>query len=182
MSFRRRVLTAMAAALLALAGLAPAQAVASASEAASAQAPSYCVIVVGKAPPGEPSPIRSRACGNDYATVQRQAGAQQTVLLMEWFWNANNQPPLLTRIHGDYGDCDSAGYRIIVKDDWANNISGFNAESHCNVVTGFNWPSTVDWSGDEQTWANYSVCACLSQGWVGSFMNDRIEAFWIRRG
>ncbi|MEU7863216.1 hypothetical protein [Nonomuraea sp. NPDC049141] len=181
MTRTRRFLTMLATAALLLTALAtPTQAISS-LKAAAAPA-KHCVIVVGKAPPGQPSPIRSSACSADYATAQREAGATATVLLMEWFWNANNSPPNLTHIHGDYGDCDSAGYRIIVKDDWANNISGFNSYSHCNVVTGFNWPSTVDWSGDEQTWSNYSVCSCLLQGWVGSFMNDRIEAFWIRRG
>ncbi|MGW4640637.1 hypothetical protein ACWEN6_19030 [Sphaerisporangium sp. NPDC004334] len=143
----------------------------------------HCVVVVGKAPPGQVSPVRSSSCAADEATARRQAGASDSsVLLMEWFWNANNQPPDLTRVLGDYGECDSAGYRIIVKDDWANNISGFNSYSHCNVVTGFNWPSTLDWSGDEQTWSLHAPCGCVLQGWVGSFMNDRIEAFWIRKG
>ncbi|MEV0597021.1 hypothetical protein [Nonomuraea cavernae] len=177
----RQLLSMLAAAVLLLSALAaPAQSASSPGVVASPA--QHCVIVLGKAPPGQPSPVRSSSCADDYATAQREAGAASSVLLMEWFWNANNQPPKLTRVLGDYGYCDSAGYRIIVKDDWANNISGFNSYSNCNVVTGFNWPSTVDWSGDEQTWSLQAPCGCVLQGWVGSFMNDRIEAFWIRKG
>ncbi|RZS43046.1 hypothetical protein EV193_10222 [Herbihabitans rhizosphaerae] len=152
--------------------------------AASAMKPStgsgaYCVVVVGKAPADQTSPILSRTCSDDMSVATRQAGIAGETLLMEWFWNANNNPPKLTRIHGNYGGCDAVGYRINIYDDWANNVSGFNSLNGCNVVTGYDLALA---QGDNQTWSAYKACNCLLQGWVGSKMNDRIESFRIRHG
>ncbi|MGP3933592.1 hypothetical protein [Nonomuraea sp. KM88] len=170
------LLSALAAAVLLLAASAAPAAATAETPAPSGQ---YCVMVIGKAPPGKASPVRSHECADDYATASRKAGASDTVLLMEWFWNANNSPSNLTRIHGDYGNCDADGYHINILDHWANNISGFNSYSRCNVVTGYNFTL---WEGDRQTWSMNKPCQCLLQGWVGSYMNDRIESFWIRQG
>jgi hypothetical protein len=143
------------------------------------KADEYCVVVLGKSENGGMSPVRSHTCSKDPADKSLTKAAAGEVLLMEWFWNANNNPPKLTRIHGDSGPCDSAGYKINVLYGWTNQISGFNTFSNCNVATGYD-----DYfaNGERQTWSNYSGCGCLLQGWVGSYMNDRINSFWIRKG
>jgi hypothetical protein len=127
---------------------------------------------------------RSTTCSDNPNSRSLKAAAARTVLLMEWFDNANNRPPSLTRIHGDAGDCDRAGYRIRIQwpdsaNLWNNRISGFNAYSWCNVVTGYD----LIYTGDRQTWnGTQNLCGCVLVGWVGRRMNDRISSFWIRRG
>jgi hypothetical protein len=155
------------------------------AQAASPQPQRTCVIVVGKAPMGNHSPVRSKTCSTDPDARSLKAAAARTVLLMEWLENANNRPPSLTRIHGDDGDCDSAGYRMRVRKTghptfWDNRISGFNSYSWCNVVTGYD---LITFKGDRETWNGTSnLCGCVLVGWVGHRMNDRISSFWIRRG
>ncbi|REE99389.1 hypothetical protein [Thermomonospora umbrina] len=174
--------TKKAAALL-LAVLAVFAGMGTAATAETASAGRYCVMVVDKAADGKTSPVRSRACADDMSTATRRAGvvegAAASTLLMEWFWNANNNPPKLVRIYGNYGPCDSAGYRINIYDDWANQISGFNSLNECNDVTGYDLSLL---QGDHERWIQHNPCACTLQGWIGPFMNDRIESFHIRRG
>ncbi|KUH37985.1 MULTISPECIES: hypothetical protein [Streptomyces] len=139
----------------------------------------YCVMVVDKAPDGGMSPVRSTTCSADPASKSLTRAAANTVLLMEWFEHANNKPSSLTRVHGEAGDCDGDGYRLRATGFWANRISGFNAYSKCNVATGYD---LVNLSGDRETWRMDKPCKCLLQGWVGAYMNDRVESFWIRQG
>ena len=101
-------------------------------------------------------------------------------LLMEWFENADNSPPSLTRIVADAGPCDLDGYRLRTDGgwiNWDNMISGFNAYNDCEVATGYDLRNL---SGDRDTWSQNDPCSCLLVPWLGSFMNDRIESFWIR--
>ncbi|GGU65405.1 hypothetical protein [Streptomyces lavendofoliae] len=154
-------------------------AVAAGGGAPDAPAEQYCVIVVGKAVKGELSPVRSKTCGSSPVSKSLVKASANTVLLMEWFEHANNSPSSLTRVHGEAGDCDADGYRLRATGFWANRISGFNAYSKCNVATGYD---LVNLSGDRQTWRMDKPCKCLLQGWVGAYMNDRIESFWIRQG
>ncbi|POM24264.1 hypothetical protein BTM25_28920 [Actinomadura rubteroloni] len=148
---------------------------------ANDQSGRYCVMVVGKAAPGKASPVLSHKCADDMATATRRAGmtesAASDTLLMEWFWNANNNPPKLTRVLGKYGPCDAQGYVINVYDDWTNQISGFNSYNDCNHVAGYDLSLQ---QGDYDIWEQHNPCGCTLQGWVGSFMNDRIESFRIR--
>lgn len=137
----------------------------------------YCVIVVGKAPKGEMSPVRSTTCDNDRdAPALKKAAASQT-LLMTWFSDIYESGEF-TYVYGDYGGCDSEGYKVSTSWYWGNRISSFLSDNYCNVATGYDYKI----SGDNQTWSEHQPCACLTVDWVGSFMNDRIESFWIRNG
>ncbi|MEV4220206.1 MULTISPECIES: hypothetical protein [unclassified Nonomuraea] len=141
----------------------------------------YCNIVVGKAPKGELSPILSRSCGTDPEAARTDVSIQARTLLMEWNEHAFNDPPTTVgRIYGDYGPCDSDGYRVRAEGFWANRISGFVTWNRCSVATGYD---LVNVSGDQQTWnGTANACECVDVGFVGYYMNDRIESFWIRRG
>ncbi|MES4904829.1 MULTISPECIES: hypothetical protein [unclassified Streptomyces] len=132
----------------------------------------HCVIVVGKAPKGKMSPIEAKACGDSRSAAMKALGtkAAARTLLMDWFEHANNQPNSATSVYGSAGNCDSDGYRLRAEGFWANRISGFASYSNCNVVTGYDLANV---SGDRATWG-------WNTPWVGSFMNDRIESFWIR--
>lgn len=176
----RKSVPAMLAATAAFAGVVAAAPIASAGADTNGKAADeYCVVVIGKAAKGAMSPVRSETCSTDPNAKSLTKAASGEVLLMEWFWNADNRPSKLTRIHGDDGPCDSAGYRMNVLYGWTNQISGFNSYSSCNVATGYDDYLT---SGAHQTWSMHKPCNCLLQGWVGSYMNDRINSFWIRRG
>ncbi|WP_228979934.1 hypothetical protein [Streptomyces sp. DH12] len=170
---------ALAVAVAAAVALPGGSAAAAAGSAAPPPADRYSVTVVGKAPDGGMSPVRSTTCSDDPRSRTLARAAAGTVLLMEWFEHAHNKPSSLTRVHGEAGDCDGDGYRLRATGFWANRISGFNAYSKCNVATGYD---LVNLSGDRQTWRMDKPCKCLLQGWVGSYMNDRIESFWIRQG
>jgi hypothetical protein len=166
---------------LAVTILAALSAVAAIPAAAGAAAPASeqpaCAIVIGKAAPGKLSPVRDRVCGTK-ASVSKAVKAD--TLLMEWFENADNSPSSLTRILGDAGPCDLDGYRLRTDGgwlDWDNMISGFNAYNDCEVATGYDLRNL---SGDRGTWSENDPCSCLLVPWVGSYMNDRIESFWIR--
>jgi hypothetical protein len=137
----------------------------------------YCVIVVGKAPKGEISPVRSTNCDIDRdAPTLKRAAAGQT-LLMTWFSDIY-QSGEFTYVYGDYGGCDAEGYKVSTSWYWGNRISSFLSDNYCNVATGYDYKI----AGDHQTWSEHQPCACLTVDWVGSFMNDRIESFWIRKG
>jgi hypothetical protein len=140
----------------------------------------YCTIVVGKAPRGELSPTLSRTCSTDPAASLADIGMQAT-LLMEWNEHAYNNPPTTVgRVYGDYGPCDPDGYRIRAEGFWANRISAFNTWNSCSVATGYD---LYNLSGDRQTWdGTANACECVDVDWVGGYMNDRIESFWIRQG
>ncbi|WP_394828401.1 hypothetical protein [Pendulispora albinea] len=149
------------------------------SDSSEAVTPSkICTVLIGKAAPGEQSPILSKSCNTDTDATLLSATGKPPVLLMEWFEHANNNPPSLTRIVAA-DECDADGYRLRATGFWANRISGFNSYNECNVVTGYD---LVNLSGDRQTWSDHKPCACVLVPWVGSFMNDRIESFWIRKG
>lgn len=140
----------------------------------------YCAIEVDKAPEGEFSPIRSQTCSDDPNAAALTRIAASETLLMEWFWNAWNDPPYLTRVYGSYGGCDRSGYKIRPNVHWYNEISGFDSWNGCNVVTAYDH---YNFTGDQQTWARGYVCECIPSrdtGWIGPYMNDRIESFWIR--
>jgi hypothetical protein len=150
---------------------------AAAGAATSASGQPACAIVIGKAAPGKMSPVRDRICGTK-ASVSKATKSE--TLLMEWFENADNSPPSLTRITGTSGPCDRDGYRLRTDGgwiNWDNEISGFNAYNDCEVATGYDLRNL---SGDRQTWSENDPCSCLLVPWVGGFMNDRIESFWIR--
>lgn len=138
-----------------------------------------CVIILGRAAPGQVASIRSQACQREDNFPAVATAAQRKVLLMEWFENANNRPPSLTRVYGEDGQCDGDGYRIRVHGGWDGIISGFNSYNNCNIATGYD---TYNISGDRQTWELHKPCNCLLVDWVGDYMNDRISSFWIRSG
>jgi len=137
-----------------------------------------CVIVVSKAARGELSRVLSKTCSTDPNAASLSSAAGTKVLLMEWLENANNDPPGLTRVYGYDGECDADGYRLRVGFPWFIMISGFVAYSRCNVVTAY---SQQNISGDRQTWSGKGLpCECVSARWVGPYMNDRIQSWWIR--
>jgi hypothetical protein len=138
--------------------------------------PRVCTTVVGKAPTGAFSPVRSTTCVDDGSAPV----VASSTLLMEWWQNANNRPTAtINRIYGDAGPCDGDGYRVRVEWPWSFLLSGFNTWNSCSIATGYDLPNL---SGDRQTWnGSANPCVCVSVGYVGDFMNDRIESFWIRR-
>lgn len=135
-----------------------------------------CVIVVGKAPAGRASPVLAKACGRARNAAALRNAAVHATLLMEWFEHARNKPSSLTRVYGDSGPCDRDGYRVRADGFWANRISGFTTWNGCNIATAYNLANA---SGERRTWtAHWNISA----RWVGTRMNDRIEAFWLRHG
>ncbi|MBR7835019.1 hypothetical protein KDL01_17220 [Actinospica durhamensis] len=136
-----------------------------------------CDMVVGKAPAGQPSPVVSKTCYRTTDASARKLAADE-VLLMEWYRNANNEPPDITRVYADDGPCDSSGYRITVDADWQNSISGFDTfDEYCDQVTGY---ANTDETGDSQYWDGRSnPCQCVVVGYVGDRMNDRINSWRV---
>jgi len=140
---------------------------------------SACTVVVGKAPEGEMSPVRSRICDTDPASPRLRPAAEDT-LLMELNDNVDNNPPSVTRIYGEGGPCDFIGYSFAITGYWANRVSAFNTWNDCNFVTAYDLP---DLTGDRERWSGETnPCVCVSVDWVGPFINDRIEAFQIWNG
>lgn len=157
--------------------------IATTAEAAAPKADRYCVIVVGKAPKGKLSPVRSRDCSATRSARPLKAAAAGETLLIEWYDHVNNRPSSFTRVYGESGPCDRDGYRLRAWAPpigyWGNKISGFNTWNSCSVVTGYD---LVNISGDRQTWdGRRNPCVCVDVPWVGHRMNDRIESFWLRR-
>ncbi|MFF0341608.1 hypothetical protein [Kribbella sp. NPDC004875] len=150
---------------------------ATAADSQGGKSAKYCVVTVGKSVDGGYSPVKSESCSDDPNASAFKAAAAPDVLLMEWFWNAYNSPPKLTRIISDEGECDSSGYRLRPNLIWDNEISGFYTYSHCHKVTLYDGYSS---NGDSAYW--YSA---VSDGpdvdWVGPYMNDRTSSIWIRR-
>ena len=176
---RARRSVAMVASVLVVVGIST-----SAAAAAGAHEPPgwdgrFCVVEVGKSVDGGFSPVKSETCSDDPTSAAFTAADRPDVLLMEWFWNAYNSPPNITRIivSGEDGPCDSSGYRIRPNIIWDNEISGFYTYGQCHSVTAYDGYSS---DGDSAYWYN-----ATSDGpdvdYVGAFMNDRISSFWIRR-
>jgi hypothetical protein len=167
-------------ALSALTNPATAEAKPVAADAASSRS-ATCAVLLGKSEQGKTSPVVSQTCSSDPNAPQLQAVAATDTLLLEAFQNANNNPAATVyRYYGQYGPCDSAGYKWNVPVGWLGVFSGFDTSNDCNVVTGYSsWYET----DDNQTWDGSSnVCGCVVVGWVGDFMNDRISSWWARRG
>jgi hypothetical protein len=173
-TWARRPLAALAAALLVTA--------ASAGAAAADRAPTsggeFCVVEVGKSVDGGFSPVKSQSCSDDPASPAFKAAGAPDVLLMEWFWNAYNSPPKLTRIivSAADGPCDSSGYRLRPNIIWDNAISGFYTYSNCHRVTVYDGYSS---DGDSAYWFDGTGDG-PNVGYVGAHMNDRTSSLWIR--
>ncbi|MEV4888494.1 hypothetical protein AB0K48_03760 [Nonomuraea sp. NPDC055795] len=168
----RRLLAVIASALL-ITGLTT-----GAATAAGAHDGKFCVVEVGKSVDGGFSPVKSETCSDDPASPAFTAAAAPDVLLMEWFWNAYNNPPDITRIivSAEDGPCDSSGYRLRPNLIWDNEISGFYTYSNCRSVTihdGYNL------NGDGQYWFDGTGDG-PNVGYVGDRMNDRTSSLWIR--
>ncbi|MFI2485648.1 hypothetical protein ACH47X_02005 [Promicromonospora kroppenstedtii] len=154
----------------------------STAAAAAAQEPGkgrFCVVEIEKAADGGNSPVKSQTCSDDPTSAAFVAADRPDVLLMEWFWNAYNSPPHITRIivSGEDGPCDSSGYRLGTNIIWDNEISGFYTYGQCHEVTAYDGYSQ---DGDSAYWFS-SVSDGPDVDYVGAFMNDRISSFWIRR-
>lgn len=74
------------------------------------------------------------------------------------------------------GRCDSSGYRLRPNLIWDNEISGFNAFSHCRKVTLYDG---YDRDGDSAYFYN-ATSDGPKVGYVGAHMNDRTSSLWIR--
>ncbi|MBB5076370.1 hypothetical protein [Nonomuraea endophytica] len=138
----------------------------------------FCVVEVGKSVGGRFSPVKSQTCGDDPTSSAFTAAAAPDVLLMEWFWNAHNNPPEITRIivSAEEGPCDSSGYRLRPNLIWDNEISGFYTYSDCREVTIYDGYRL---NGDSQYWYD-GVGNGPNVGYVGDRMNDRTSSLWIR--
>ncbi|MGW6008417.1 hypothetical protein [Streptomyces sp. NPDC055210] len=138
----------------------------------------FCVVEVGKSVDGGFSPVKSQTCSNDPNSSAFTAAAAPDVLLMEWFWNAYNSPPNLTRIivSTEEGPCDSSGYRLKPNLIWDNEISGFYTYSNCHRVTIYDGYNR---DGDSQYWYDGTGDG-PNVGYVGARMNDRTSSLWIR--
>jgi hypothetical protein len=138
----------------------------------------FCVVEVGKSVDGGFSPVKSETCSDDPTSSAFRAAGPPDVLLMEWFWNANNNPRNLTRIiaSAEDGPCDSSGYRLRPNLIWDNEISGFYAYSNCHAVTIYDGYNR---DGDSQYWYDGTGDG-PNVGYVGARMNDRTSSLWIR--
>ncbi|ADB33081.1 hypothetical protein Kfla_4032 [Kribbella flavida DSM 17836] len=172
----RRLPATIASALLVTATLTGGATAAGAHE--GKQAGRFCVVEVGKSVDGGFSPVKSQTCSDDPASSVFRAAAAPDVLLMEWFWNAYNNPPKITRIivSASDGPCDSSGYRLRPNLIWDNEISGFNAYSQCHRVTLYDGYSS---NGDSAYWFDGTHDG-PKVGYVGAHMNDRTSSIWIR--
>ncbi|MEU9337987.1 hypothetical protein AB0D49_33315 [Streptomyces sp. NPDC048290] len=167
-----RLLAVMAPALL-IAGMSTGAATAAGAPEGEPGA-KYCVIEVGRSVGGGMSPVKSQTCSDD--PDSRAFTAAADVLLMEWFWNAYNNPSNLTRVIGSDGPCDASGYRLKPNLIWDNEISGFNTYSGCHQVTLYDGYS---WDGDSSYWYDGTHDG-PDAGYVGAHMNDRTSSLWIR--
>jgi hypothetical protein len=125
--------------------------------------------------------VLSQTCAGDPNAPQLQAAAASSTLLLEGYINANNQPAdWIYRLYGNAGPCDASAYRYTVDPGWENTLSGFHGENDCNIVTAY---AGFHEDGDRQTWNGAAnACGCVIVGWVGPFMNDRLNSFWLRHG
>lgn len=138
----------------------------------------YCVVEVGKSVGGGFSPVKSQTCSNDPNSSAFRAAAAPKILLMEWFWNAHNNPGDVTRIVVSDADqrCDSSGYRLRPNLIWDNEISGFYTYSYCREVTIYDG---YDRDGDSKYWYDGTGDG-PNVPYVGDWMNDRTSSLWIR--
>ncbi|MFI6298956.1 hypothetical protein ACIBEJ_45720 [Nonomuraea sp. NPDC050790] len=138
----------------------------------------FCVVEVGKSVDGGFSPVKSETCSDSPNSAAFRAAGAPDVLLMEWFWNAYNNPPDITRIivSAEEGPCDSSGYRLRPNLIWDNEISGFYTYSNCRSVTIYDGYRQ---NGDSSYWFDGRGDG-PNVGYVGDYMNDRTSSLWIR--
>lgn len=70
-------------------------------------------------------------------------------------------------IYGDYGTCDSGGYRISPTYWWQTNLSSVGRYERCNTGR------FVNRSG------SYSATYALPAAWLGPTLNDNVGRIWV---
>jgi hypothetical protein len=141
----------------------------------------HCVVVVGKAPTdGGVSPELYRKCANTAAKARAQlaspqAQAQtngkaiQATALMIWYsddqYRGNS-----TTVYGDFGTCDSSGYRLRPDNYWSTNISSARGIGSCTAATFHNRASTV------------ARAFWLPVANLGTALNDNVGIIDVYRG
>ncbi|GGM57252.1 hypothetical protein GCM10012275_30440 [Longimycelium tulufanense] len=120
----------------------------------SSDGDTYCDVVYGRAPaPEADSPLLFRTCAGSEAESkarvmawfgrQRAAGLApgDPVTMMYWYEHINYNRDArgdMTRIWGNDGPCDSAGYRVEPNSEWAGKLSSILGDSGCTEMTIYN--------------------------------------------
>jgi hypothetical protein len=129
-----------------------------------------CQIILAKLQSGEQT---SRVLSSQCAQGNQQLLAPQaSALLMTWYKDINYNGAS-TRIYGNSGPCDSAGYGIpnlgAYGSSWNDSVSSFKVWNNCYYTRAY---TNINYGGTCKRYHN-------NVSWVGSTMNDKISSFWV---
>jgi len=140
----------------------------------------YCATLVDRAPSADAdSPVLSRACSNvsqddarrhlvrPGARTAAETGVAARTLLMIWYEHAGFQGAA-EGVYGNYGTCDSSGYRLNPNNWWAHNMSSARGADRCNFATFYNLSQITWWS----TW--------LDTDHLNAEQNDSVGRIQVR--
>lgn len=136
----------------------------------------HCAVLVSKEPVGPAGRTEvGRACAQDRATAAAEVGATAGTLLLTIYADAN-YGGYRYHFYGDYGHCDSQGYRINLGLGIRNMTSSMKGYNYCNSAEAYDGPDLTGtrwWYGQPGRYLNVP--------WVGAGANDRIDSLRVRR-
>jgi hypothetical protein len=162
------ILSILLTAAAVLAPVTPASAAAPADVSSSAE----CQIVIGKAAgPEHVSPVLSSQCAKPGERLAAPATTSALTLLMVWY-TGYNYSGRSTKIYGDGGPCDSAGYGFAwVSSEWNDAIRAWKVFNYCYYSAAW---EHINWGGFCKKYYGQVPNA--------SAMDAEISSMWISRG